>query len=336
MLLLLGQLISAVDTKFSDIFDEKYRIMLEETAQDVIGVIGDLAVDSDGTIFLADNLSHCIFKYSSYGKLIKVIGRQGQGPGEFEIPFGVEISSDDKLCVVDAGNSRISVLSKDGKFIESFVTSPEAFIPLELKIDAQNNFYVSGLKFTKAEKEGFIEGLYIHKYRSNYTYSQSFHSMNPIVPKLNLFIERGVTFDLDKNGNIYCAEHIAYKIFKYSSDGRLLSQFDRQAPFYIPPPEFPKQTSEIAFRDWLTKWTPLIILVYHQAGFIIVQFRIHKPLEYAIEIYDTSGNFLAGNIQTAHRLLCFGKDGFLYFQLSGRPEKYKLGKFSIKNNLLRH
>ncbi len=52
-------------------------------------------------------------------------GSQGQGPGEFmghrtRPPLKISFGNDGKLYVNDPGNERLSIFSKEGKFIKSF------------------------------------------------------------------------------------------------------------------------------------------------------------------------------------------------------------------------
>ncbi|MCJ7582337.1 MAG: 6-bladed beta-propeller [Candidatus Aminicenantes bacterium] len=63
----------------------------------------------DGRIYITDSSANNIKMISSEGKLIKVIGQEGQGPGDFNSPSFVAISRD-RLVVWESMNRRFSIL----------------------------------------------------------------------------------------------------------------------------------------------------------------------------------------------------------------------------------
>jgi len=77
--------------------------------------ISDIVLDSEGNIFLLD--SDRILKYDHQGKFIKIIGRKGQGPGEFMFPVKLFIDGYNNLFVNDQGKKLI-VFDKEGTFKE--------------------------------------------------------------------------------------------------------------------------------------------------------------------------------------------------------------------------
>ncbi len=56
----------------------------------------------DGDILVVDRLKHTVFVYTSDGEFIRTIGREGEGPGEFRMPAGLEFYSDGRLLIGDA------------------------------------------------------------------------------------------------------------------------------------------------------------------------------------------------------------------------------------------
>ena len=67
---------------FNDAFQIIEKIKLSQE-KELISVISDFKVDSEGNLWIADNKSYRIRKYNQKGKLILSFGRRGQGPGEF-------------------------------------------------------------------------------------------------------------------------------------------------------------------------------------------------------------------------------------------------------------
>lgn len=77
----------------------------------------DIAKDSKGLIYIADSGNSRIQKYSSNGRLLKSIGREGQGPGEFLQISAIDIDSEDHLYISDRKNRRIQILTNEGIYI---------------------------------------------------------------------------------------------------------------------------------------------------------------------------------------------------------------------------
>lgn len=94
--------------------------------------VGSLAVDAEGTIYLTQPQEHLIRIFSSAGELVRIAGRAGQGPGEFQ-SMGSLGWLGDSLSIGDFRNQRVSLFSREGTFIRSLnLVSPlidEVFSP---------------------------------------------------------------------------------------------------------------------------------------------------------------------------------------------------------------
>ena len=89
---------------------------LGEPAVDEFGQISSVSTDMTGTLWVADDFSHEIRVFDTQGALVRRIGREGQGPGEF-----LSVNSlawvDDRLLVLDLGNGRVAELSETGEWL---------------------------------------------------------------------------------------------------------------------------------------------------------------------------------------------------------------------------
>ncbi|HSA56710.1 MAG TPA: 6-bladed beta-propeller [Gemmatimonadaceae bacterium] len=79
-------------------------------------------VDVADRIWVYDAASHRIFLFGRDGALIRTVGRQGAGPGEFAQGNGMIALPDTGLAVWDSRNARVSFFTSSGDFRASWRT----------------------------------------------------------------------------------------------------------------------------------------------------------------------------------------------------------------------
>ena len=76
--------------------------------------------DGAGNLFVLDILNNRVVVIGPDGRLVRIVGRQGEGPGEFQLILGLAVWRDGRFAVPDLGHSAIQVFSSDGE-LERFV-----------------------------------------------------------------------------------------------------------------------------------------------------------------------------------------------------------------------
>jgi DNA-binding beta-propeller fold protein YncE len=79
-------------------------------------MIGGLAVDDRGRLYLSFMLQHKVVVYTEAGKLVREWGKKGTGDGEFIQPGGIVVGKDG-VYVADQGNHRVQKFTREGKFL---------------------------------------------------------------------------------------------------------------------------------------------------------------------------------------------------------------------------
>jgi hypothetical protein len=79
-----------------------------------------LRVDRTGRIYVMDWGDVCIKVFEPDGRLLRTIGRKGQGPGEFDIPAWFDLAPDRKIAIMDGRNSRVTVFDEEGRHLGGF------------------------------------------------------------------------------------------------------------------------------------------------------------------------------------------------------------------------
>jgi hypothetical protein len=76
-----------------------------------------LAVDGKGEIFSLDQRKPRVDVFASDGRHLRSMGRQGQGPGEFQSPFYIALAPAGELLVGDM--ARLNIFDRNGTFLRS-------------------------------------------------------------------------------------------------------------------------------------------------------------------------------------------------------------------------
>ena len=79
------------------------------------GVIRDIASDGQGNVYLLDSQRCVVRVYSSTGKFLRLIGHEGEGPGEFRHPVSMFVGEQGDVGVVQMIPGKVVYLSSDGK-----------------------------------------------------------------------------------------------------------------------------------------------------------------------------------------------------------------------------
>ncbi|UCC82146.1 MAG: hypothetical protein JSW46_14295 [Gemmatimonadota bacterium] len=87
----------------------------------MFGRVRSLAVAADGAIYTFDSHATELRKYGPDGTYLGTFGREGGGPGEYKRPDGgLAVLSDGRVVLRDPGNTRLTVYSGEGEYLEGW------------------------------------------------------------------------------------------------------------------------------------------------------------------------------------------------------------------------
>ena len=84
------------------------------------GQLCGIACGNNGTFAVADWLNSCVHIFDSQGELIKKLGSQGSGYGEFKCPYDVAFGYNNELYVTDNHNHRVQKFNNCGDYLLQF------------------------------------------------------------------------------------------------------------------------------------------------------------------------------------------------------------------------
>jgi sugar lactone lactonase YvrE len=173
----------------------------------------DVVVAPNGDIFVADGhgdkTNARIVKFDKDGKFIKAWGKEGTGPGEFNVPHGLAFDSAGRLFVADRANNRIQIFDQDGKFLQEWKQFGR---PSGIAIDKNDQIYVADSQSTDKVNPGFKQGIRVGSAKDG---------------KVTGFIEESKYLGalegvgVDDEGNVYAGYTNAQRLEKF---GKKLTQ----------------------------------------------------------------------------------------------------------------
>jgi len=102
----------------------------------------DMAVTPDGQVFVSDGYgNNRIVHFDKDGRFVKAWGKQGTGPGEFNLPHAIDVDSKGRLYVADRSNVRIQVFDPSGKFLAEW---PNLIVPWGLRVTKADEIWACG------------------------------------------------------------------------------------------------------------------------------------------------------------------------------------------------
>ncbi|NIO48453.1 MAG: 6-bladed beta-propeller [Candidatus Aminicenantes bacterium] len=335
--------------KFADVFKKDKEVHILTHGLNVWR-LGELKVDLDKNIIFLDPKGCQILVFDQKGNFLCTIGRKGEGPGEFKFPISIEVDNKNNIFVSDLPLKRISKFSLDKGFINSFIISSTQNQAWGIKINSNGFIFLKG--FIRKDYNHPEFGMWINKYNLEGRYITSFFPSNKYNKNWVQRIAPFCSFDIDGEDIIYAVQHCDYRISKYNSEGKLLTEFGK-APSYFRHPNIRKKIDFTRFsaqseiinelKILSASWTKLIDIIVLKDEFLLLILEMNNLIKgfdkkYVIDIWDKKGNFIAGGIQTDYRLLCRDSDDFLYFLILKEEEnlekepKYRIGKYTLLLN----
>jgi sugar lactone lactonase YvrE len=208
-----------------------------EDENEFFGVITQLLTDAKGDVYLLDAQLNQVKIFSSEGKFIRSIGREGEGPGEFRAGVGMFFTNDGKIAVMQVAPGRIVLLTPAGE--------PAGEHPLPVREDGGMVILLGGssrggnLVFAGAANafsEGrFDQTRYLARLSPDGKESAKYHAETRTIDYSKPLLDDMVwdTFDrrwvVGTDGRVYACTHYAdYRIQVWNPDGTTNRVIERQ------------------------------------------------------------------------------------------------------------
>jgi len=200
----------------------------------------DIAFDGQGNVYVLDTGNHRIQKFDPDGRYLTTIGREGQGPGEFQYPQALTIDSEGYLYVSDSGNRKIHVLKSDGFEHKTIQMTDQN--PGTIRIDGSGRMVMGGGGGMMLIGPGGMDenqelGKLLSVLGPEGEIVQEFGDKLDYKDFLMNRMGNSFHFALDKDGYAYVAFDYQNRIDKYSPEGKLLWRAERELDFEVTSPK---------------------------------------------------------------------------------------------------
>jgi hypothetical protein len=121
----------------------------------MFSVIRAIEIDDKEIIYVADTKGNHIREFDKNGGFLRTIGREGQGPGEFQRITNIQITSENELMVHDRYTFRLTFFSLDGDYLRTVLLKGiQAFT---IKVNSMGNYLVRTIDFDSATPRAAYE-----------------------------------------------------------------------------------------------------------------------------------------------------------------------------------
>jgi len=205
--------------------------------EEEIGTIIAAKVGANGAVYVVDHMNATVRAFSPEGRLLWRTGRKGRGPGEFQLPYRMDVAPSGEILVYDFGTGEVTTLSDAGRFVRR-ERLPFSFRQVDNLVALQNgDLIVSG--YTVSNDRATAHAL--HRFRrlgDQWQYVGSFGPLPPVRDREVLPHWGPGTISRARNGDILYLLRLPYEIHRYDPAGRERSVFRPRVPLRAMPDDF--------------------------------------------------------------------------------------------------
>lgn len=182
-----------------------------------MGDIMAAGVGPDGGVYAVDRVNARIVAFDAEGRHRWTVGRRGRGPGEFQIPYRVDVRPDGTVFVYDRGTQEVTAFSPQGRLVERY-RMPFPLVQVDNLVALTNELLISG---TTADPTGRGGG--IHRFRltrPELRYAGSFGALPVARDPMVLQLWGAGSIVRGSTGSIWYTRRLPYEVYRFDVSGR--------------------------------------------------------------------------------------------------------------------
>ncbi len=99
-----------------------------------------IQIDDQDNIYALDTKETKVKVFDKNGKFLRAFGKTGQGPGEIDRPYRMEMTRDNRLVIADMGNNKLACFGLDGSCLQEIPTGKYRALT-RYKFDSKGDIY---------------------------------------------------------------------------------------------------------------------------------------------------------------------------------------------------
>ena len=203
----------------------------------MFSLITSIDVDNEGNIYVLDVKETHLKVFNPDGRLMRIIGRKGQGPGEFQRTFTVQITARNEVVVFDPMVRKLLFFSLDGEYKKS-ISHKKLFDPPILNSECN---IVSLVNVNVAENPKYeLQKLDLEL--NPLTFYYSFPKYNSVRDGVNPF-RSILQWAVTNNNEIVCGHpDKGYELKIFNPEGKIIKNIVKDyTPIKIPAEEIKRE-----------------------------------------------------------------------------------------------
>ncbi len=286
---------------------EELAVGQSDNPDEALSEVGTIVVDKEGNIFALDSKEKKVKVFDSRGKYLRSIGKPGQGPGEVDMPSGIQMTTGGELVIEDAGTRRFSFFKPSGEFLRH-VSFVDKMGLVNVALDNQGNFLGRELGFS-----GNMMYFEIKKFDPQLKplFTLDKIEFNLPVPgggkKINL-MDLICIYQFDGAGNIFYGRNVNYEIKVFNPEGKpirsIQKDYDRVKITQEDIDDIIKRVGSAAavggvnvreLFEFPEYFPPFQFFIVDEKGRMLVRTNKKGKVkdEYEVDVFDTEGRFIA-------------------------------------------
>ncbi|NPV82043.1 MAG: hypothetical protein HPY46_00430 [Candidatus Aminicenantes bacterium] len=174
----------------------------------------DLCVDERNLIYVLDARDCSLKMFDSFGKLVKMAGRKGEGPGEFNFPIKIK-SSGNRLFVSELYRPGLKVFTKDLSYVSSIPIAG----PIADFYAKEGGIIVAAPRISK-ELAALVEYDFEGREKMRINYEED--GLADPVDQIKRFNMRMIDIAVDRRGDIIIVFEFIDRVIKLNEKGDLI------------------------------------------------------------------------------------------------------------------
>ena len=187
----------------------------------------DVAVSSDGMVYIADTVNRRIQIFNDKGEFVSAFGKAGREDEEFLNPNGVGTDSEGKIYVADPTLNQVKIFTPEGEFINKFdlregrhrgpqgIKEDSPTGANDVAVDSQGNIWVADVDDQLLE---------VHDSNGNYKFIVTVFEIDGLPRGL----VRPAYIAINSHDEVYVACGIISRIYRFDNTGNFMTEFGGQ------------------------------------------------------------------------------------------------------------